>query len=64
MQWEKPYYIDTNVSSRKSATTFGDLPDCLVNFFEHYLSKMRRSKIYIHNAAIPCRVLLKIEGYS
>ena len=28
MQWKKSYYIATNVSSRKSATTFGDLPDC------------------------------------
>ena len=29
MQLKKSYYIATNVSSRKSATTFGDLPDCL-----------------------------------
>ena len=28
MQWKKPYYFATNVCSRKSATTFGDLPDC------------------------------------
>ena len=28
MQLKKSYYIATNVSSRKSATTFGDLPDC------------------------------------
>ena len=28
-QWKKSYYIATNVSSRKSATTFGDLPNCL-----------------------------------
>ena len=28
-QLKKSYYIATNVSSRKSATTFGDLPDCL-----------------------------------
>ena len=30
MQLKKSYYIATNVCSRKSATTFGDLPDCLV----------------------------------
>ena len=30
MQLKKSYYIATNVGSRKSATTFGDLPDCLV----------------------------------
>ena len=30
MQLKKSYHIDTNVCSRKSATTFGDLPDCLV----------------------------------
>ena len=29
MQWKKPYCIATNVSSRKSATNFGDLPDWL-----------------------------------
>ena len=34
MQWKKSYYIATNVSSRKSATTFGDLPDCKVNVYE------------------------------
>ena len=28
MQLKKSYYIATNVSSRKSATTFGDLLDC------------------------------------
>ena len=28
MQLQKSYYIVTNVSSSKSATTFGDLPDC------------------------------------
>ena len=27
MQLKKSYYIATKVSSRKSATTFGDLPD-------------------------------------
>ena len=30
MQLKKSYYIATDVSSRKSATTFGDLPDWLV----------------------------------
>ena len=30
MQLKKSYYIATNVSSRKSATTFGDFPDCSV----------------------------------
>ena len=29
VQLKKSYYIATNVCSRKSATTFGDLPDCL-----------------------------------
>ena len=29
MQLKLSYYIATNVTSRKSATTFGDLPDCL-----------------------------------
>ena len=28
MQMKKSYYIATNVSSRKSAAPFGDLPDC------------------------------------
>ena len=30
MQLKESYYIATNVCSRKSATTFGDLPDWLV----------------------------------
>ena len=29
MQLKKSYDIATNVCSRNSATTFGDLPDCL-----------------------------------
>ena len=29
MQLKLSYYIATNICSRKSATTFGDLPDCL-----------------------------------
>ena len=28
MQLKKSYHIATNVCSGKSATTFGDLPDC------------------------------------
>ena len=28
MQLKKSYHIATNVCSSKSATTFGDLPDC------------------------------------
>ena len=35
MQLKKSYHIATNVCSRKSATTFGDLPDCL----DHHKSK-------------------------
>ena len=31
MQLKKSYYISTNVSSRKSATNFGDLPDRLTS---------------------------------
>ena len=30
MQLNKSYYTVTNVCSRKSAPTFGDLPDCLL----------------------------------
>ena len=30
MQLEKSYYIATNVCSKKSAITFGDLPDCIL----------------------------------
>ena len=29
MQLKKSYYIATNICSRNSATTFGDLPDCI-----------------------------------
>ena len=31
MQLKKSYHIATKVCSRKSATTFGDLPDCLMH---------------------------------
>ena len=33
MQLKLSYYIATNVSSRKSATTFGGLLDCLTNVY-------------------------------
>ena len=36
MQLKLSYYIATNVCSRKSATTFGDLPDCTVGI-DHQL---------------------------
>ena len=29
MQLKNSFYIATNVCSRKSATNFGDLPDCI-----------------------------------
>ena len=35
MQLKNSYDIATNVCSRKSATTFGDLPDCLWNIEAH-----------------------------
>ena len=39
MQWKKPYYIATNVGSRKSATTFGDLPDWSGMSYDHPFTK-------------------------
>ena len=41
MQLKKSYYIATNVCSRKSATTFGDLPDCVCTDINTYM--------YIHD---------------
>ena len=35
MQWKKSYYIASNVSSRKGATTFGDLPDWSLYSFSY-----------------------------
>ena len=32
VQLKKSYHIATNVCSRKSATTFGDLPDCFISW--------------------------------
>ena len=32
MHLKKSYHIATNVCNTESATTFGDLPDCLVLF--------------------------------
>ena len=37
MQLKYSYYIATNVCCRKSATTFGDLPDC--KYFQHNFSR-------------------------
>ena len=36
MQLTKSYHIVTNVYGRKSATTFGDLPDCFVTVKEDH----------------------------
>ena len=38
MQLKQLYYIATNVCSRKSATTFGDLPDCYSLCIWKYIS--------------------------
>ena len=52
MQWKKSYYIATNVSSRKSATTFGDLPDWLKD------TVIIITNIHVHLLAIHAVVLL------
>ena len=41
MQLKKWYYIATNVSSRKSATTSGDLPDWQWKIWDQYHSHQR-----------------------
>ena len=49
MQLKISYYIATNVSSRKNATTFGDFPDCIAKpratnpctWFTRYLSDLQ-----------------------
>ena len=38
MQLKKSYHIATNVCSRKSATTFGDLPDWLMSLESNQIS--------------------------
>ena len=38
MQLKKSYHIATNVCSSKSATTFGDLPDCLVTCYGYIIT--------------------------
>ena len=50
IQLKKSYHIATNVCSRKSATTFGDLPDwlckqttVLLTFFPHVAIVQRRT---------------------
>ena len=53
MQLKLSYYIATNVCSRKSATTFGDLPDCLVSWMDVFvdidLNKLlNKQSSYIH----------------
>ena len=52
MQWKKSYYIATNVSSRKIATTFGDLPDCLE--FKSFVCTLHEPCLQtVSNSAIP-----------
>ena len=48
MQLNKSYYIATNVCSRKSATTFGDLPDWWVTdvFSSH---KASNEKVFAYH---------------
>ena len=43
MQLKKSYHFDTNFCSRKSATTFGDLPDCL---WDTTFYTMRQGRIH------------------
>ena len=38
-------YIATNVCCRKSATTFGDLPDCLCVYI--IVPSLRPTKVYV-----------------
>ena len=53
MQLEQFYDIATKVSSRKSATTLGDLPDwllsCFKNYSGHRLSAVRYQVIIFKN---------------
>ena len=37
MQLKTSYHIATNVCSRKGATAFGDLPDCLNRIVNHFI---------------------------
>ena len=43
MQMKQSYYIATNICSRKSATTFGDLPDWLMAWRRLMMAYMRHS---------------------
>ena len=45
MQLKDSYYIATNVCSRKSVTTFGDLPDWLYNVRMHTLILVYTNRI-------------------
>ena len=47
MQLKKSYHIATNVCSKKSATTFGDLPDWLYNRYYFHPIFILRS-VYPH----------------
>ena len=50
MQLKKSYYFATNVSSRKSATTFGDLPDCLVKLHrQHFICRIHTMRLILMN---------------
>ena len=55
MQLKLSHYIATNVSSRKSATTFGDLPDFSRDIDKGNISLMNpRATIFIHAMNSKC----------
>ena len=48
MQLKQFYYIATKVSSKKSATTFGDLPDCLKTVGMHFAASEKSKQNLIN----------------
>ena len=54
MPWKKSYFIASNVSSRKSATTFGDLPDWLDCDKTKLFSKLVAIKLGLNGLKFIC----------
>ena len=65
MQLKQFYNIATKVSSRKNATTFGDLPDCSVpSLSEHFLYNSTSQELYTPSSLLVVDFINNRGSYS
>ena len=56
MLLKKSYHVATNVCSKRSATTFGDLPDCSYSHKRAYYSSVASAERTKELLSINCRI--------